>query len=1225
MGSTYKKLEFLLKPLNIQGYLYDFFEKEQVLTESELNMLINSFEDADRLTRTNLIGVGICCGLNIKEVTSDYIDISMGVGITTDGDLIIAETTKYFKYIEFKPKVDYEPFLGLQIHELIAEGVETHSTVNLIKDLPDLNNYIVIAYNEHYSKDPGLCGTLGCDETGRRVYSDLKFLLIHKKNFDQLISHDTIFRTHNIWSFYDSLPELALPRVILNNLNTTSVSQIYNLYKNAIFSSNLPDKLLQSILLVLDKLDPRINFKKYGVTKQAVTDLFAAKFFMPANQMVTDIQYRHDLLGNLIETYREIKLLLLHINFDCSPNVYSFPKHLLIGMITESERLSTRHRLYYSPVVSHHDENLMHIRTLILRFYQMLAQYSIPPTNALIKITPSRSYEYTLGKRAVPYYFKTQPPLPENWNFPDTVNRLSQYHLGYFIDHVPDPLNSSHLGLEFYRIEGHLGKSFHTALETINQKKREYGLAFNVVSISIGSSLDSIDMDQYQCIFRDLQIILQAWQAEMNCLIKTGADFFGNYDYTELGVNHQVIELDKYYTVAQTIQNTANISNLKMNNASSGTSEFKTMYAAADYAMQKGSLTCHADINVVAREYVLNDVSHFDETANENVVKIYFTHPISYVTHLLAFENLINSDDFVAMVPSVFNQFQQNLNRFCYEIEKNKIYLSQMRNTYLPETEQTPATPIFGHRVLDEKYEFYVYELSKLCCYKKKIELLQREIDKRKTALFEKLILSHFVEKHPGPEHVAGVHRGGTFILVYAGGSAQDGNLVKFDFALPYLCCSDCPPETIVYQPATPPPMDPITITGQDSVCEGSSKDYITEAGMTGYIWAVSGGDITAGKETNSITVKWNTSGAQTISVNYTDGYGNTAATPKVLNVTVNPLPVPIITSDHGDNPVCEGSTHVYSTIPNMTNYAWAVSAGGTITEGGTSDSNSVTVQWVTQGDQKVCLNYANSNGCMAATETKYPVTVNISLPVSVSVSPSLNPVCNGTRITFTATPVNGGTSPSYQWKVNSMNVGTNSPVFEYTPLNHDVVTCILTSNLPCITGNPATSVPVTITVYPPLVAGSISADQTIGYNKTPAILTGIAPTGGNSPYTFQWQVSTDNKATFTTIPGATSINFQPGTLTQTTYFRLIQNSASGCGEVFTNIVKITVNPLTVPTITGLSKVCERSSGIVYTTEPGKTGYVWTVSAGGTITAGGTATSNTITVIWGFAGTQTLV
>jgi hypothetical protein len=96
--------------------------------------------------------------------------------------------------------------------------------------------------------------------------------------------------------------------------------------------------------------------------------------------------------------------------------------------------------------------------------------------------------------------------------------------------------------------------------------------------------------------------------------------------------------------------------------------------------------------------------------------------------------------------------------------------------------------------------------------------------------------------------------------------------------------------------------------------------------------------------------------------------------------------------------------------------------------------------------------------------------------PVSVSIVASSNPVPPSTFVSFTATPVNGGSSPSYQWKVNGGNVGSGSTSYFYTPSNNDHVSCVLTSNTLCPTGNPATSNVITMAV----VASNTSVNGTI-------------------------------------------------------------------------------------------------------------------------------------------------
>ncbi|MFZ4521501.1 MAG: LamG-like jellyroll fold domain-containing protein [Bacteroidales bacterium] len=104
----------------------------------------------------------------------------------------------------------------------------------------------------------------------------------------------------------------------------------------------------------------------------------------------------------------------------------------------------------------------------------------------------------------------------------------------------------------------------------------------------------------------------------------------------------------------------------------------------------------------------------------------------------------------------------------------------------------------------------------------------------------------------------------------------------------------------------------------------------------------------------------------------------------------------------------------------------------------------------------------------------KYQNVITVPAPVSITITASANNVCSGSLVTFTAAPVNGGTAPQYQWKVNGINSGTNNPVFIHSPANNDAVTCILTSNAPGATGNPATSNVIQMAVVP-LVPVSVS------------------------------------------------------------------------------------------------------------------------------------------------------
>ncbi|HEX2919615.1 MAG TPA: PKD domain-containing protein, partial [Bacteroidales bacterium] len=108
---------------------------------------------------------------------------------------------------------------------------------------------------------------------------------------------------------------------------------------------------------------------------------------------------------------------------------------------------------------------------------------------------------------------------------------------------------------------------------------------------------------------------------------------------------------------------------------------------------------------------------------------------------------------------------------------------------------------------------------------------------------------------------------------------------------------------------------------------------------------------------------------------------------------------------------------------------------------------------------------------------------------------------------------------------------------------------------------------------------GSISADQTICLNTTPATMGGVMPTGDGS-FTYQWQDSPDG-STFTNISGANSATYNPGPLATTTWYRRLVTSTLNtlpCTEASANDVKITINNVDPGTIGSPQTICEGSA-----------------------------------------------
>jgi hypothetical protein len=129
----------------------------------------------------------------------------------------------------------------------------------------------------------------------------------------------------------------------------------------------------------------------------------------------------------------------------------------------------------------------------------------------------------------------------------------------------------------------------------------------------------------------------------------------------------------------------------------------------------------------------------------------------------------------------------------------------------------------------------------------------------------------------------------------------------------------------------------------------------------------------------------------------------------------------------------------------------------------------------------------------------------------------------------------------------------------------------------------------------------------------------------GNAITNITYSTTGVTGATVTGLPAGVEGNFTANVVTISgtpatpgTYTYQVILSAS-CGAS-TTTGTITVNPILTPTITSsVSPVCLGTAGVVYTTEPGMSNYVWGVS-GGIITSGGTPTDNTVTITWNGTG-----
>jgi large repetitive protein len=243
--------------------------------------------------------------------------------------------------------------------------------------------------------------------------------------------------------------------------------------------------------------------------------------------------------------------------------------------------------------------------------------------------------------------------------------------------------------------------------------------------------------------------------------------------------------------------------------------------------------------------------------------------------------------------------------------------------------------------------------------------------------------------------------------------------------------------------------------------------------------------------------------------------------TSNTITMTVNPTLTPSVSiTANPSNIICAGTNVTFTAVP--------VNGGVTPVfqwkkNGSNVGTNSTTYAdaLLANGDVITVEMTSNETCPVPATVTSNSISMTVTPTVPASVSISANPgtvICPTTSVTFTATPVNGGASPTYQWKKNGGNVGTNSPTYtDATLANGDLITVDMVSNAICPTPTTATSNTLTMTVASPLVASvTISAAPGISVcTATSVTFTAVPANGGATPI-FQWKKNGSNVGTNT-------------------------------------------------------------------------------------------------------------
>lgn len=815
--------ELMLETISME---YHTFRQDQVLTHKQLNDLISYFEDQDRLTRTCLMGVGLVCGLGISYNPAEpSVTVGKGCGVTTDGDLLVMDNSLFRHFREYTNRRKgtnepiYDPFFPvpdgntqMKLWELVKPDAQGNlqadanplSTFNSITST-QLDDQVALLYLEYFLQDPDKCTAIDCDNQGPHQISKLRVLLLSRSDMDKVINRDpqseiiadSIYAKYNgAASQYFNLPSLKAKRVILNTVNTTGISALANSYTGIVQAEGAAlidaiKKLYTAFGLIIDP-NGKTNLNQLLQTFQQG---------LAVKPKVHQVQYFYDYYKDIIVCYSELRDLLFRSFYECCPDKYAFPKHIMLGelKISNTQPPPYRHDFYPSPIMADHKERLGNCRSMWVRIQNLMLSFHVPEQPSAVKITPSSDYDRKLENRALPFYYKGAADIVKTWNYKLNRRGASASVPGYNAplyaagnDAVLNPLNYDIDQNNFFRIEGHLGKQLSEAMTAIDKIRNDKSVPFDLVAVRLnkGGKLSDINPDDFDCQFEDLSAVLKAWLVEQNCLYAAITKFFSGFtthkdagfhvrtdDFktsvpvTMMNVMPFVLMRTGAFPQAEATAVTAQPAAIGIKDAAAEKPICKTIYSvdttiADNLEIATGALGVHFAEAVAQPAFnadaMIADIKY--RTASDpNLATL--TPDEKEIAYEIPIILIANAYEISSLKPFRVNEISTDiLEKYMLRMERLCAYVKKLRGRI----ETIFNNVNYTRRGYEAYYLFQIQQLIANCCAAEKLQSLLEEIDRRKKKILDSLLFANYAKQHSGLEHKAGVHRGGTFVLVYA-------------------------------------------------------------------------------------------------------------------------------------------------------------------------------------------------------------------------------------------------------------------------------------------------------------------------------------------------------------------------------------------------------------------------------------------------------------------------
>jgi len=543
------------------------FIPDQLLTSEDLNQLFGYLDEQNRITRTNLIGIGIVCGLHLTiKNANTTVAISKGCGVTSEGYLISVNNNEYSQYKKYKVDTPrkYDKFYKTVGSDKVPMDIWELRKPAVDPDLQNINeeflkNKVIPLFVELKEEDNKNCDPNSCDDKGINVTVSFLPMAVDKADADLLIGATGSAGVNT----YTALPELRMKRWDVPNTTPVYSKDIFEAYFKILNKSFIDqvETTLKNVYTVFGSI-VATNYSTNPFNGLSAKYQFLYNGGINTNQLI-HLQYFYDLFSDLLLAYQEFRKAGTHVLSTCCPDSDLFPRHLLLGEAIPSVStgiLPYRHYFIYSPLFDQQNM-LAELKMLFTKLVIMVDQFFLPTVqgnntkeDTFLRITPSMLWDVPLSKKAIPYYYQVNSgsqPLYLNWDYRRTLLNDAKRNLSYHAaqynssdDFVLNPLNYDLEPTNFLRVEGIVGKSYVHVLKQVKQKIQKNRLPVDIIALSTDTGTrisanfsnltnraeTTLTAMEMICHFQDLESMYDSMRREILCILCKELKYY--YDFT---------------------------------------------------------------------------------------------------------------------------------------------------------------------------------------------------------------------------------------------------------------------------------------------------------------------------------------------------------------------------------------------------------------------------------------------------------------------------------------------------------------------------------------------------------------------------------------------------------------------------------------------------------------------------------------------------------------------